>query len=166
MHTPTPRGIGRMVSLCGSSQAESGTVQLLFIFGLPLVLSIAAKISDDSQKVSSLLGARRGGCMRTNESVQRWQIVAFHRREESRCRVCDRGSREGGPLFAPGIGHGELPLSDGENSSGDLTDGSRFNQAASVTFWSSPAPRWRWYAGYTWNDSALDTVATIPLFDG
>lgn len=55
---------------------------------------------------------------------------------------------------------------DGGNTSGDLTDWSRQNQAASVTFWSSPAPRWQWYAGYTWNDSALDTVANIPLYDG
>jgi len=55
---------------------------------------------------------------------------------------------------------------DGDNTSGDLTDWSRMNQAASVTLWSSPAPRWQWYAGYTWNDSTLDTVATVPLFDG
>lgn len=55
---------------------------------------------------------------------------------------------------------------DGENTSGDLTDWSRQNQAASVTFWSSPAPRWQWYAGYTWNDSGLDTVANIPLYEG
>lgn len=55
---------------------------------------------------------------------------------------------------------------DGKNTSGDLTDWSRLNQAASVTLWSSPAPKWQWYVGYTWNDSSLDTVATIPLFDG
>jgi len=55
---------------------------------------------------------------------------------------------------------------DGENTSGDLTDWSRLNQAASVTLWSSPAPKWQWYVGYTWNDSSLDTVSTIPLFDG
>ena len=55
---------------------------------------------------------------------------------------------------------------DGENTSGDLTDWSRLNQVASVTLWSSPAPKWQWYVGYTWNDSSLDTVSTIPLFDG
>ena len=55
---------------------------------------------------------------------------------------------------------------DGKNTSGDLTDWSRQNQAASVTFWSSPAPKWQWYAGYTWNDSGLETVANIPLYEG
>jgi hypothetical protein len=55
---------------------------------------------------------------------------------------------------------------DGKNNSGDLTDWSRLNQAASVTLWSAPAPKWQWYVGYTWNDSALDTVANIPLYEG
>ncbi len=55
---------------------------------------------------------------------------------------------------------------DGDNQNGDLTDWSKRNQAASLTFWSSPAPRWQWYAGYTYHDTGLDTVANIPLFEG
>ena len=54
----------------------------------------------------------------------------------------------------------------GDNQNGDLLDWSRTNQAASVTLWSSPAPRWQWYAGYAYHDTGLDTVATIPLFEG
>ena len=55
---------------------------------------------------------------------------------------------------------------DGDNDTGDLTDWARNTQAATVTLWSSPAPKWQWYAGWAYNDIQLDTTATVPLFDG
>lgn len=55
---------------------------------------------------------------------------------------------------------------DGDNDTGNLTDWARKTQAATVTLWSSPAPKWQWYAGWAYNDIQLDTTATVALFDG
>lgn len=55
---------------------------------------------------------------------------------------------------------------DGENDSGDLTDWSRDYQSATVTWYSTPAPDWEWFATYAYHDSTLEAPASIPLFDG
>ena len=81
---------------------------------------------------------------------------------ESWTRFQARGSYTGGSASVTA----NYRYWNGDNTSGDLTDWARMNQAASVTLWSSPAPKWQWYVGYTWNDSSLDTVANIPLYDG
>ncbi len=57
-------------------------------------------------------------------------------------------------------------LWDGENNDGDLTDWSRSVQAATIAFWSAPAPDWQWHIAYNWNSTELDLPASIPLFDG
>ena len=54
----------------------------------------------------------------------------------------------------------------GDNTSGELTDWARSRSAATVTLWSTPAPRWQWYLMYAYNDTDLDTPTSIPLFDG
>lgn len=55
---------------------------------------------------------------------------------------------------------------DGENDGGDLTDWSRDYQSATVTWYSTPAPDWEWFATYAYHDSTLEAPASIPLFDG
>jgi len=55
---------------------------------------------------------------------------------------------------------------EGDNDDGDLTDWTRTNQNATVTFWSAPAESWDWYVAYSWLDSELDAPACIPIFDG
>ena len=55
---------------------------------------------------------------------------------------------------------------DGDNNEGDLADWSRNVQAATVAFWSAPAPDWQWHVAYNWSNTDLDLPASIPLFDG
>jgi hypothetical protein len=55
---------------------------------------------------------------------------------------------------------------DGDNKDGDLTDWSRNNQTATLTFFSAPGQTWTWYVGAAWQDSQLDAPACIPIFDG
>ncbi len=55
---------------------------------------------------------------------------------------------------------------DGSNSDGDLTDWSRTNQTATITYWSAPDADWDWYVAFAWQDSQLDSPACIPIFDG
>jgi len=55
---------------------------------------------------------------------------------------------------------------DGDNSDGDLTNWSRNNQTATLTFWSAPGQSWSWFVGAAWQDSQLDAPACIPIFDG
>jgi hypothetical protein len=55
---------------------------------------------------------------------------------------------------------------DGSNSDGDLTDWSKTNQSATITFWTPGGATWDWYLGYAWQDSSLDAPACIPVFDG
>lgn len=55
---------------------------------------------------------------------------------------------------------------EGDNDDGDLTDWTRTNQNATLTFWSAPAASWDWYVAYSWLDSELDAPACIAIFDG
>jgi hypothetical protein len=55
---------------------------------------------------------------------------------------------------------------DGDNGDGDLTDWSRSNQTATVTFWSMPDQDWDYYVAVAWQDSTLESPACIPIFNG
>lgn len=55
---------------------------------------------------------------------------------------------------------------DGDNDDGDLTDWSRTNQTATVSYAAMPAPTWQWYVAYTWHDSELLFPSFVPIFDG
>jgi hypothetical protein len=55
---------------------------------------------------------------------------------------------------------------DGDNKDGDLTDWSRTNQTATLTFWSAPGQDWSWYLAAAWQKSELQSPACIPIFDG
>ncbi len=54
----------------------------------------------------------------------------------------------------------------GDNNDGDLNDWARDSQAFNITYWATPSPDWQWYVGYNYNDTSMDTVLTIPIFDG
>lgn len=55
---------------------------------------------------------------------------------------------------------------DGENQGGDLTDWSRTQQAATLSYWSTPTPELSWNLAYTWHESELNFPIAIPIFDG
>jgi len=55
---------------------------------------------------------------------------------------------------------------DGDNTSGDLTHWSKTYQSATISLWSTPAPKWEWFAAFAVHDSELEAPASIPLFDG
>jgi len=55
---------------------------------------------------------------------------------------------------------------DGDNSEGDLANWTRTTQAATITYWATPTPKWQWHVSYAWNDTETGTPASIPLFDG
>ncbi len=54
----------------------------------------------------------------------------------------------------------------GDNNDGDLNDWARDSQTFNITYWATPSPDWQWYVGYNYNDTSMDSVATIPIFDG
>lgn len=61
---------------------------------------------------------------------------------------------------------GSYKVWDGSNGAGDLTDWSKTNQNAMLTFWSAPTDLFSWYIGYAMTDSQLDAPVCIPIFDG
>lgn len=55
---------------------------------------------------------------------------------------------------------------DGDNDEGDLADWSRTVQAATFSYWVTPAPDWEWFVAYARHESELSNPASVALFDG
>ena len=118
-------------------------------------------------KYSTLISQGSGGSAFDPRAAQYWQMHAERIAEGT----ASPSSYFQGDLRGTYLHDGNMLTASyrywkGDNNDGDLNDWARDSQAFNITYWATPSPEWQWYVGYNYNDTSMDAVMTIPIFDG
>ena len=135
---------------------------------------VAAKYADISNpfmivdgKYSTLVSQPSGGSPFDPRAAQYWEMHNARIGEgASSPSAYFQGDLRGTYLTDTGMLTASYRYWKGDNNDGDINDWKRDSQAFNITYWATPAPDWQWYIGYNYNDTSMDTVYTIPIFDG
>ena len=135
---------------------------------------VAAKYADISNpfmivdgKYSTLISQPSGGSPFDPRAAQYWEMHNARIGEGAASpSAYFQGDLRGTYLTDTGMMTASYRYWKGDNNDSDINDWKRDSQAFNITYWATPAPDWKWYIGYNYNDTSMDTVYAIPIFDG